>query len=306
LRRKALVVEAVQRLCRALDVEFLRGESLAAQVSLRIGGEPLFVARPSSWQSASALLEGLWKSGAPFKVLGGGTNLLIEEGALGFGVLQLRRCGGTVRFDGEAVEADADVPMPALCAQAIRQGLSGLEGMAGIPGLVGGAVVMNAGAYGAEMSSLITHVAVIEQGSGFKWREASSFSFGYRSSNVSSHGVVAGCRMLLKRDERSAIEARFEESKAKRLSSQPWNVPSAGSVFKNPPGDFAGRILEQLGFRGKRRGGAGFSEIHANFLVNHGDATFADAWGLCEEARAAAAKAGVVLDYEMEVWRRAL
>ncbi len=300
------MVETARRLCRELDVDFAEGESLAAHASLRIGGKALFMASPPSWRAAEALLHGLWESGARFKVLGGGTNLLIEEGALGFGAVCFRKCKGSIRFSGETVEIDADVPMPSLAARTVREGLQGLEGMAGIPGLVGGAVVMNAGAYGAEISSLLTHVAMIEPGSGLRWRDASFFHFGYRSSDAASHGVVAGCRMRLKKEAPALLRARFEKFKARRLESQPWKLPTAGSVFKNPPGQAAGRILESLGFKGKRRGGAGFSEIHANFLVNHGDASFRDAWGLCEEAREAAANAGITLEYEMEVWRRAL
>jgi UDP-N-acetylmuramate dehydrogenase len=110
--------------------------------------------------------------------------------------------------------------------------------------------------------------------------------------------------MRLAPGDGAALSARFESLKARRLATQPWTEPTAGSVFKNPPGDFAGRILESLGFRGRQRGGARFSERHANFLVNAGGASFADAWGLCEEARGAAAAAGHALEYEMEVWRR--
>ena len=299
------MVEAVERLCRELKAEFSPGEHLAARTSLGIGGEALFAARPASWSQAAALLEKLWAENIPFKVLGGGTNLLVEDGRLGFGVVHLRACGGTARFTDDEVEVDADVPLPSLCSQAMRKGLAGLEGLAGIPGLVGGAVVMNAGAYGTEISSLATSVALIERGAGLRWHDASSFRFAYRASDVSSRGVVAGCKIRLRRDEPSAITSRFEEFKARRLATQPWKLPSAGSVFKNPSGDAAGRILEELGFKGKRRGGAAFSEIHANFLVNLGGATFADAWSLCEEARETAARRGTALEYEMEVWRRA-
>ncbi len=299
------MVEAVERLCRELNAEFAPGEPLAARTSLGIGGEALFAARPASWDAAAALLDGLWAQDVPFKILGGGTNLLVEDGRLGFGVVHLRACGGAVRFVDDEAEVDADVPLPSLCSQAMRKGLAGLEGLAGIPGLVGGAVVMNAGAYGTEMSSLLTRVALIERGAGLKWHDASSLKFAYRKSGAASMGVVAGCQMRLRKDDPASIAARFEEFKARRLATQPWRLPSAGSVFKNPPGNAAGRILEELGFKGKKRGGAAFSDVHANFLVNLGGATFLDAWSLCEEAREAAARKGTVLEYEMEVWRRA-
>lgn len=298
-------MERIHALCRAVGASFREREPLAPHTSLKIGGEAAFFIHPEGWSQVPALLQGLWDSGLPFRVLGGGSNLLVEDGDLEFGVIHLRRCGGGVRWDGERVEADADIPLPAMAAESVRRGLRGLESLAGIPGTVGGAVVMNAGAFGAEMAQVLTEVAVIEPVAGFVWRKASEFRFGYRRTDVADLGIVAGCRMRLAAGDAGDLSARFEELKARRLSSQPWTEPTAGSVFKNPPGDFAGRILESLGYRGKQRGCAVLSERHANFLVNRGGASFADAWGLCEEAREAAAAAGFALDYEMEVWRHA-
>lgn len=295
---------AFRDLCLRLGVACREGAPLAEFTNLRIGGEARFLAHPAGWEAVPDLLAGLWAAGEAFRILGSGSNLLVEEGPLPFGLVHLRRCGGTARWDGGTVEVDADVPLPALAAEAVRRGLAGLEALAGVPGSVGGAVIMNAGAYGAEMAQVLTHVAVVEKGRGLVWHEAADFHFGYRTTDVASRGVVAGCRMRLAPGDAAALSARFESLKARRLATQPWTEPTAGSVFKNPPQDFAGRLLESLGFRGKRRGGARLSERHANFLVNGGGATFEDAWGLCEEARAAAAGAGVALEYEMEVWRR--
>jgi len=285
---------------------FEEGASLAPLTTLRIGGEAAFLLRPAGWSGVPDLLEGLWSWGGGFRVLGSGSNLLVEEGPLGFGVVHLRRCGGTARWEGETVEADADVPLPALAAECVRRGFSGLEALAGIPGTVGGAVIMNAGAHGSEFAQVLTDVAVVERGRGLVWHPAADFRFGYRETDVASRGIVAGCRLRLAAGDRPTLEARFESLRARRLVTQPWTSPTAGSVFKNPPGDYAGRILESLGFKGRRRGGAAFSDLHANFLVNEDGATFADAWALCEEARLAAAAAGFGLEYEMEVWRRAI
>lgn len=298
-------MERLRALCRELGVPLLEGASLAPLTSLKIGGEAAFLLHPQGWYQVPALLQGLWNSGLRFRVLGGGSNLLVEEGPLAFGVVHLRRCGGSARWEGGAVEVDADVPMPALAAESVRRGLSGLESLAGIPGTVGGAVLMNAGAFGGEMSQVLTEVALVEPGAGLVWRKASEFRFEYRKTDVAQRGIVAGCRMQLARGDGAELAARFESLKARRLSTQPWSEATAGSVFKNPPGDYAGRILESLGFRGKQRGAAALSERHANFLVNRGGASFEDAWGLCEEARVAAAGAGFELEYEMEVWRHA-
>ena len=281
---------------------FRTREPLAAHLSIRIGGPPAFYLRPASWASAEGLLLDLWSEGCPFKILSGGTNLLASDRPMDFGVLHLRRLGGSARWSGTAVEADADVPLPALAAEAVKRSLGGLEGMAGIPGTVGGAAVMNAGAFGGDMARVLRRVGLVEPDRGLTWHDASEFTLGYRSTDIPSRGVVARVELELAPGDPAVLRAAFDAAKERRLATQPWREATAGSVFKNPEGDFAGRVLERLGFKGKRRGAAGFSDLHANFLVNHGGATFADAFGLCEDARKAAADAGTSLAYEMEVW----
>jgi UDP-N-acetylmuramate dehydrogenase len=296
-------LERVRDLARELGCTYSEARPLAKSLRLGIGGIPAFIVRPGTWPAADRILAALWDWGAPFKILGGGSNLMAEDGPLPFGVVHLSRMGGRMLWTESGVEADADVPMPALAVESVRRGLGGLEGMAGVPGTVGGAVIMNAGAFGNDMAAVLEGVALIEPGKGRRWHPASDFAFGYRRSDVSRMGAVAGCRLTFFRDDPALLMARFAEAKARREASQPWRAATAGSVFKNPPGDAAGRLLEALGFKGQRRGAAGFSERHANFLVNHGGALFADAFALCEEARTAAAEAGTTLEYEMEIWR---
>ena len=294
--------ERVRLLARELGCTHSGTESLARHLSLGIGGTPAFYIRPRSWEQAERLLPSLWAWQVPFRVLGSGSNLLAAEGPLPFGVVHLARLGGRMRWEDACVEVDADVPMPALASESVRRGLQGLEGMGGVPGTVGGAVVMNAGAFGNDVAAVLTDVALIEPGAGLRWHPARDFSFGYRDSDVRRKGIIARCRMKFSQGDPVALRMRFDEVKARREASQPWRAATAGSVFKNPPGDAAGRLLEELGFKGKRRGGVGFSELHANFLVNHGGASFEEAFALCEEARAAAAALGVTLEYEMEIW----
>lgn len=279
------------------------GEPMACHTSLGIGGEAEFFIRPAGWDSVPALMEALWVTGLPFRVLGGGTNLLVEDGPLGFGVLALGRCGGSVRWDGSEADADADVPLPALCVQASRRGLSGLEGMEGIPGTVGGGLVMNAGAFGCEMGKVVREVSLVQRGAGLVRRPAEDFRFDYRSSTVRGAGVAAACRLRLEPADMDEVRRRAGAARDRRRASQPWREATAGSVFRNPAGDHAGRILESLGFRGSERGNATFSRVHANFIVNRGGATFADAFSLCEAAREAALRSGVTLEYEVEIWR---
>ncbi len=294
--------ERVGLLARELGCTFSTEEPLAKHLSLGIGGAPEFYVRPGGWAEAAKVLGALWASGLPFRILGSGSNLMAADGRLPFGVVHLARLGGRMRWEGSTVEADADVPMPALASESVRRGLVGLEGMGGIPGTVGGAVVMNAGAFGNDVAAVITDVALIGRDGALLWHPAAEFSFAYRRSDVKERGVIAGCRMAFGTGDPVALRLKFDEVKARREATQPWRAATAGSVFKNPPGDAAGRLLEELGFKGRRRGAAGFSELHANFLVNHGGATFADAVALCEEARSAAKSAGVALEYEMEIW----
>jgi UDP-N-acetylmuramate dehydrogenase len=296
-------LERVRDLAREHGCTYSEAEPLARFLRLGIGGIPAFFIRPGTWAAAERVLAALWDWETPFRILGGGSNLMVDDGPLPFGVVHLSRLGGRMLWEASGVEADADVPMPGLAAESVRRGLGGLEGMAGVPGTVGGAVVMNAGAFGNDMAAVLADVALIEPGRGRHWRSVSDFVFGYRGSNVARAGVVAGCRLTLFPDDPQKLRARFEESKARREATQPWRAATAGSVFKNPPGDAAGRLLEELGFKGRRRGASGFSERHANFLVNHGGALFADAFALCEEARTAAVEAGTELEYEMEIWR---
>lgn len=296
-------LERVRALAREHGCTYSEAEPLARFLRLGIGGIPAFAMRPRTWAAAERVLAALWDWKTPFRIMGGGSNLMADDGPLPFGVVHLARMGGRMLWETSGVVADADVPMPALAAESVRRGLCGLEGMAGVPGTVGGAVVMNAGAFGNDMAAVLAGVALIEPGEGRRWHPASAFAFGYRASNVARTGVVAGCRLTFFPDDLAKLKARFEQAKARREATQPWRSATAGSVFKNPPGGAAGRLLEELGFKGRRRGAAGFSERHANFLVNHGGALFADAFALCEEARTAAAEAGTALEYEMEIWR---
>ena len=296
-------LDRIRRLSEEAGCAFTEREPLSKHVTLGIGGSALFYVKPLSWAAAERVMLALWEEELTFRVLGGGSNVLVADGDLPFGVVHLRRLGGNVRWAGLRAEADADMPLPALAAESVRRGLAGLEGMGGVPGTLGGAVVMNAGAFGNDMSRILKEVALIERGRGLTWHPASEFSLEYRQTDIAARGVLAACRLGFFHEDAAALASRFEAAKARRNATQPWKEATAGSVFKNPPGDFAGRVLETLGFKGRRWGDAGFSPLHANFLINYGGASFDDAWGLCEEARRAAEGYGIPLEYEMEVWR---
>lgn len=282
---------------------FREKEPLAPYTSLKIGGRALFYAKPSSWNSLPSLLRELHRQSLPFRVLGRGTNLLISDADLPFGVIHILRMDGKVNIEDCTVEADADVLLGECCKESFEYSLTGLETLEMIPGSVGGAAVMNAGAHGRSIFNFIREVIVLDPEGNEKQLYPADIEIGYRRTNLRDFGLVRKARIFLKKGVRHDIDIKAKEFLRKRNESQPWNARTAGSVFKNPEGSFAGKILEEIGFRGKVRGDASFSGMHANFLINAGKATFQDAYGLAEEARAKALERGFNLDYEMEVWK---
>jgi len=282
---------------------FREMEPLAPFTSLKIGGRCLFYAKPRGWGSVPEILRLLCDLGLPYRILGRGTNLLISDGDLPFGVLHILRMDGTVVVDGEYVKADSDVLLSECCRESIENSLTGLETLAMIPGSVGGAVVMNAGAFGRSVFSFAKEIALLDGEGTEVTMTPTEFEVGYRKTNVRDFGMVRRVRMLLKKGIKNDIDIKAREFMRKRNETQPWKERTAGSVFKNPEGGSAGKILEELGFRGRSRGGAFFSPMHANFLINDGNATFEDAFSLTEEARLRALEKGHGLEYEMEVWQ---
>jgi len=292
----------LQSIAQKTGALILNDEPLAKHLTLGIGGVCRFFIDPRSWSAAEKILNVIEEEGISFRILGFGSNVIADDKALPFGVMSMRKLDGEVIFKENGVTVDADVPLPILAKTAVEKGLGGLEGMGGIPGTVGGAIATNAGAFDCEISSLLESVEIIESGGRRVSHQVSDFGFGYRHSNVADAGVIARCILKLAPGNPVELLNAYENASRSRFSTQPVGKATAGSVFKNPPGDHAGRILEELGFKGKRRGEVGFSELHANFLVNYGAAAYSDAFGLCEEARLAAGERGYELDYELEMW----
>jgi len=295
--------DQLKNLLASADGIFREKEPLAPYTSLKIGGRALFYIKPSRWDSLPAILSFLDLNSLPFKVLGRGTNLLVSDGDLGFGVIHILRMDGKVSVEDCTVEADADVLLGECCRESFQNSLTGLETLEMVPGSIGGAAVMNAGAYGRSIFNFIREVTVLDHEGKERRLFPGDLAIGYRHTDLGDFGVVRKVRMWLKKGVRHDIDIKAKEFVRKRKESQPWNARTAGSVFKNPEGAFAGKILEDLGFKGKARGGASFSGTHANFLINSGTASFEDAYGLTEEARSKARDKGFNLEYEMEVWK---
>jgi UDP-N-acetylmuramate dehydrogenase len=295
-------LDPLKKLLDSSDGIFKEKEPMAPFTSLKIGGRALFYAKPSRWESLPQIIRFLHDEKLPFKVLGRGTNLLISDKDLDFGVLHILRMDGAVKIDDFSAEVDSDVLLTEFCKETFENSLTGLEPVSMIPGSVGGAVFMNAGAYGKSIFNFIKDVSLLSPDGSEITLTPSELKVGYRETNIKNFGIVKKVRTALKKGFKRDIEIRVKEFSRKRNETQPWKSRTAGSIFRNPEGDSAGRILEELGFKGQKNGDAAFSELHSNFLINSDKAAFSDAFSLIENARQKALSKGYRLEYEMEVW----
>ncbi|HYK64453.1 MAG TPA: UDP-N-acetylmuramate dehydrogenase [Patescibacteria group bacterium] len=274
---------------------------LAELTSFRIGGPAdLFVAVDDEHELMHAKAAA-FRAGVPCFCLGLGTNLLISDRGMRGLVVRLGDGFGKIEIDGTKVVAGAGAAFGALVQAVVDRGLAGLEFGEGIPGTVGGGLVMNAGAFGGEIAKVVTLVhGVTEAGDAIALTK-DDVKFAYRRTELPRHFVITRVDFELERGDRAQLTARVAELKAKRAARQP-RVPNAGSIFKNPPGNFAGKLLEGAGLKGTRHGGAAFSDQHANFIVNLGGAQADDVRALIDMARARVKEqSGVLLEPEVRL-----
>ncbi len=258
---------------------------LADLTSFRIGGPAdLFVAVEDETELMHAKTAA-YRAGVPCFCLGAGTNLLVSDRGMRGLVVRLGDGFGKIKVDGVNVVAGAAAAFGALVREVVDRGLAGLEFGEGIPGTVGGGLVMNAGAFGGEIAKVVTLVhGVTEAGEALALTK-DEVKFAYRRTELPQHFIITRVDFELARGDRAQLAAQVAELKAKRASRQPRGVPNAGSIFKNPPGNFAGKLLEGAGLKGTRLGGAAFSDQHANFIVNLGGAQAAEVRALIDMAR---------------------
>ena len=300
--RDALIEEISVR----LGVSAERGKRFAELTSLRVGGAIDWVIQPLTEEQAAAVVYEFEKEGIAWRALGSGSNVLADDAVHHYVVLSTQELKSKVTFDGERVSVSAGYSLPRLCIDAWRQGLSGIEGLGGIPGTVGGALWMNAGAYEHEIGTVTEIVRVARDGrvvdvpgSDVKWD--------YRRTSFRDGELLLGATLRLKPDDPNKIKERMDDAKARRMATQPHGSRSAGCFFKNPPGSQigTGKMIDEMGMKGTRRGGALVSPIHANFIVTEGEnARAADAIALAEEIRERfRMEHGIQLEYEVELWR---
>jgi len=296
---------AIERIASRLGVRAERGRRFAELTSLRVGGVIDWVLSPPTEETAAALVYELDQSDIAWRPLGTGSNVLADDGPHHYVILSLKELKAAPVFSGDRVSVSAGYSLPRLCVDAARHGLAGIEGLNGIPGTVGGALWMNAGAFGQEIGTVVESVRVARAGS-VQEIPGSVVKWNYRHTSFKEGELLLGATLLLRPDDVEQIQARMGRAKDQRLSTQPHGARSAGCFFKNPPSSSVGtgKMIDELGLKGKRRGGAVVSPKHANFIVTEGDdAKAADALALAEEIRERVKREhGIDLEYEVELW----
>jgi UDP-N-acetylmuramate dehydrogenase len=277
---------------------------MARHTSLRVGGPVDAVATPAGREELAALLSLCKRRGWPHFVVGAGFNLLVRDGGLDGVAIRLASFRALEVGPGPRITAEAGVRHASLTRRCAREGLAGLEFGVGIPGTVGGWLAMNAGIGTREMKDVVERVELQVPGeTATRTLDARDLEFRYRELRGTAPGsVLVGAVFRVEPSTPEAVQAEMDALLGRRQATQPIDVPSCGSVFKNPPGDFAGRLIEASGLKGERVGGAQISDVHANFIVNRGDACAADVLALIERARERVARvAGVELETEVRI-----
>ena len=296
---------AIEKIAQKLGVQAERGRRFAELTSLHVGGAVDWVMSPTSDEQAAALVEELKKSDIAWRPLGSGSNVLADDGEHHYVIVSLKGLKGDPVFNGERVSISAGYSLPRLCVDAARHELSGIEGLNGIPGTVGGALWMNAGAYGQEIGTVVETVRLARDGRVTEI-PGSDVQWNYRHTSFREGEVLLGATLRLQRGDANEIRERMEKAKGQRMDTQPHGARSAGCFFKNAPASpiGTGKMIDDLGMKGTRRGGALVSEKHANFIVTEGEeAKAADALALAEEIRERVKREhGIDLEYEVELW----
>ncbi|MBB6673218.1 UDP-N-acetylmuramate dehydrogenase [Cohnella nanjingensis] len=253
------------------------GESLAKHTTWKIGGPADLFIVPNTREELSAALQALYRHGVPWTVLGRGSNTLVSDKGVRGAVIKLGGGFDEVGFDGGLVTAGASYSFIKLSVMAGKEGLTGLEFAGGIPGTVGGAVYMNAGAHHSDVSRIFKSADIVWEDGTCGTYGKEQMNFGYRHSILHDRkGIVTEAAFDLVPGDRKEIAAMLASYKDRRLRTQPLQAACAGSVFRNPPNDHAARLIEAAGLKGAREGGAEVSLLHANFIVNQGGATAED------------------------------
>ena len=290
------------KVCTCLGSENVKlQEPMSKHTTFRIGGPADFYLCPHSTKEVQQAVQICKEENLPYFILGNGSNLLVSDKGYRGVIIQLWKNFSDISVKGCCITAKAGALLSKVAAEALEAGLTGMEFASGIPGTIGGAVFMNAGAYGGEMKDIIKEVKVLDDQGEVRVLSNEEMKLGYRTSIVKEKGyTVLSAVLELKKGEPSVIRETMEDLKNRRTSKQPLDMPSAGSTFKRPEGYFAGKLIMDSGLRGFSVGGAQVSEKHCGFVVNKGGATAEDVTVLIREVqRRVKEKFGVELETEV-------
>ncbi len=287
-------------------------ESLANHTTFKIGGKCDFFYIPQSIDDIKKILK--FADGIPLYVIGNGSNLLVRDEHIKGIVIKIgdstssgRNLLSNIEIDGEVVKAEAGINLGILCSCLADKGLSGLEFAVGIPGTLGGAIYMNAGSNHESIGNLIEKVKIMTRDGEIRWYSKEQLKFGYRRSSFSAKGgksgIILSTVLKLQKKNPKTIKEKMEKVFERRRTALPLDFPSAGSIFKNPIGDFAARLIEDCNLKGLKSGDAIVSEKHANFILNTGNATYKDVYSLITKIRKTVkGKFGILLELEVTIW----
>lgn len=252
-------------------------EPMSSHTTFRVGGPAEVFVTPGTFDEVKGTVGLCQARNIPYYIIGNGSNLLVSDKGYQGVIIRIGKELGEIWTEGEFVTAQAGARLSQVANRAMEEGLAGFEFASGIPGTLGGACVMNAGAYGGEMRDVLTEITALTPKGDIVRIPKEQMELGYRTSIVARKGyIVLEARMRLKKGDRQDIRAKMEELKEKRVGKQPLEYPSAGSTFKRPEGYFAGKLIQDAGLRGFTVGGAQVSEKHCGFVINRGGATAKD------------------------------
>lgn len=293
-----------EELCKIVsEDQILKDEPMDKHTTFRAGGKADYLVMPSNEEQVRDLVLLLKKENVPYYVMGNGSNLLVRDQGFKGVIIQIARKMNQIRVEGETIYAQAGALLSKIAAQALGEGLTGFEFASGIPGTLGGAVMMNAGAYGGEMKQVIVNACVLTSAGEVAVIPADLMELGYRTSVFAKNqDIILSAQLKLGYGNEAVIREYMDELKEQRVSKQPLEYPSAGSTFKRPEGYFAGKLIQDAGLRGFQVGGAQVSEKHCGFVINKDHATATDILSLMEQVSdKVEAKFGVRLEPEVKI-----
>ena len=296
-------IDALRAGLDAAGVPYQEQEPLSTHTTFKIGGPAAFFIRPTREEELCKAVTLCKSLSVPCYILGNGSNILFGDKGWNGAVICLAGMKDEIQQEGDTLRAPAGMPLSMLCMAALQAGLTGLEFAYGIPGTVGGAVYMNAGAYGGEMKDVLVSVRHLTAEGEIVETPAAGLDLSYRHSIFEDNGdCILSAQVRLTPGDPQKISDQMNELMGRRRDKQPLDKPSAGSTFKRPVGAFAGALIEQCGLRGHRHGGAAISEKHCGFVVNLGGATCADVLALCQEVQTIVREqTGFTLEKEIRV-----